>query len=141
MTDCHTLRGEWELMVKPRRGRAVLVGAADYYPSYNARTDLKVGDVWPLPATLAMYRLDLPSYQRMYADQHGCCAICGVERDPVRLVIDHNHRTGKVRGLLCSPCNTGLGFFKDSPDLVTAALTYLDTRGCYGANTLMEGLE
>lgn len=127
-------------MVKPRRGRAVPVGGADYYPSYNARTDLKVRDIWPLPSTLATYRLDMATYQSMYTLQNGCCAICQTQKDPIGLVIDHNHKTGKVRGLLCSGCNTALGLLQDSPDVVTAALTYLDTRGCYGANTLMEDI-
>ena len=43
-----------------------------------------------------------------------------------RLSVDHNHITGKIRGLLCSSCNVGLGVFKDSPDLLRKAIKYLD---------------
>lgn len=125
-------------MPKPKRVRAVLVGAADYRSSWLPRTNLTVSDPWPLPATLATYRMDLATYQRMYALQEGRCAICRVEKEPIGLVIDHNHKTKKVRGLLCSTCNTGLGFFRDIPDLLDAAIEYLDERGCYGPDSLKE---
>lgn len=50
------------------------------------------------------------------------CLICGSVH---RLHIDHCHKTGKVRGLLCSNCNTGLGMFRDSPMLLNRASEYL----------------
>lgn len=125
-------------MPKPRRGRAVLVGAADYRPQWVARTNLTVSDIWPLPSTLASHRMTLAAYQRMYAAQDRRCAICKAEREPLGLVIDHNHKSGKVRGLLCSACNTGIGLLKDSPDVLDAAIEYLETRGCYGPDSLSE---
>ena len=62
------------------------------------------------------------------------CYICGetVEEQGVaaaRLVIDHAHATNKFRGLLCGFCNTGLGLFRDRPDLLRNAVIYLETRG------------
>ena len=51
-----------------------------------------------------------------------CCQICGGFQ---RLSIDHDHVTGKVRGLLCSPCNIGLGGFKDNPESLLKAVEYL----------------
>lgn len=68
------------------------------------------------------------SYDDLMKAQRRRCAICGKRRsDKVgrRLVVDHDHKTGKVRGLLCSNCNNGLGRFKDSLLLLNAALTYL----------------
>ena len=50
------------------------------------------------------------------------CVICGAVDD---LCVDHSHRSGRVRGLLCSPCNKGLGFFKDNPALLLRASDYL----------------
>jgi hypothetical protein len=61
------------------------------------------------------------------------CEICnGEERRHKHLVVDHNHDTGEVRGLLCSTCNSGLGLFKDNPDVLASAIIYLKERGHYG---------
>lgn len=62
------------------------------------------------------------------------CEICGLPFESTPN-FDHNHSTGDFRGWLCASCNHGLGKFKDSPDVLRAALRYLLTRGCYGQNT------
>jgi hypothetical protein len=51
------------------------------------------------------------------------CMICG--EDSQRLAVDHDHGTGAVRGLLCGPCNMGLGSFRDRIEVLTAAMSYL----------------
>ena len=50
------------------------------------------------------------------------CVICGAEE---KLVVDHDHKTGKIRGLLCNHCNRGLGHFRDDPTLLEFAAQYL----------------
>lgn len=50
------------------------------------------------------------------------CIICG---DESKLVVDHDHQTGKIRGMLCNHCNRGLGHFRDSPQLLEFAAQYL----------------
>jgi hypothetical protein len=50
------------------------------------------------------------------------CVICGSEET---LVVDHDHKTGKVRGMLCNHCNRGLGHFRDDPTLLEFAAQYL----------------
>lgn len=52
----------------------------------------------------------------------GRCEICGEE---AKLVIDHDHKTGKFRGMLCGACNHGLGNFRDNPQVLKAAIKYL----------------
>lgn len=68
------------------------------------------------------YGVTALDYAAMLLAQHGQCAVCG---DVAPLHIDHNHVTGKVRELVCRPCNTGMGQFKDDADRVYAAWLYL----------------
>jgi len=72
------------------------------------------------------FKITLEDYQYMYDEQGGVCAICGTNEDKRMLAVDHCHETGKVRGLLCTCCNTGLGKFRDSPDLLIKAVEYLE---------------
>jgi len=76
------------------------------------------------------YGISLDQWEAMHSAQGGVCAICGeLQVDSgfryANLAVDHCHVTGKVRGLLCNACNRGLGFFKDRPDLVENAVSYL----------------
>jgi len=68
--------------------------------------------------------LTVDRYAQMMWEQEGSCAICATIPEK-KLVIDHNHKTDKVRGLLCSNCNSGLGMFKDSPRRLRTAIAYL----------------
>lgn len=68
------------------------------------------------------YGLAIEDYDAMFTQCGGLCEICRVA--PVRAV-DHCHQTGKVRGLLCSTCNRGLGVFKDSLEGLEKACEYL----------------
>lgn len=66
-------------------------------------------------------------YEVYFFMQCGECAICG--RKDRRLVIDHNHKTGKIRGLLCTRCNLSIGSFEDSQELLLKAVMYLKKHG------------
>jgi len=74
------------------------------------------------------YGISLKDYQTMYISQNGLCAICH-HPEPVKarmfLAVDHDHKTGKVRGLLCSKCNMALGGFGDSSEILRSAIRYL----------------
>lgn len=77
---------------------------------------------------LKQYALTPGEYDAMFARQDGRCAICRTTesgRDHRVLSVDHDHGTGKVRGLLCVGCNRGLGFFRDDPESLAAAMRYL----------------
>jgi len=68
------------------------------------------------------YNLTPEGYDALVAAQGGRCAIC---LDRAELVVDHDHDTGLVRGLLCPHCNTGLGRFRDCLDSLRRAIDYL----------------
>lgn len=59
------------------------------------------------------FGITLEQYDEMFENQNGVCAICGeINIDGRRLAVDHNHETGKIRGLLCTGCNTRLGILE-----------------------------
>ena len=67
----------------------------------------------------------MEDYRRMLSKQNGACAICK-QVSQETLAIDHCHTTGKVRGLLCRKCNTGLGNYDDEPSRLREAAAYLE---------------
>lgn len=71
------------------------------------------------------YDLTLEKYNKMLDKQKGCCALCGIYYENRKLNVDHDHETGKVRALLCSKCNNGLGLFNDNPELLEQAALYV----------------
>jgi hypothetical protein len=65
-------------------------------------------------------------YFRMEKEQRGVCAICKAPcTSGRRLAVDHNHTTGKVRGLLCLRCNFGIGYFEENLNIIGNAMKYL----------------
>lgn len=79
---------------------------------------------WRLNKT---YGITIDDYNKLLKHQNGVCAICGQFPDDGILVVDHNHKTNKIRGLLCHKCNFGIGIFRDSKTLLNNAVSYLDT--------------
>lgn len=72
------------------------------------------------------YCITSERYEEILKEQNNKCKICGVEYSSgKRFPVDHCHTTGKVRGILCSNCNTGLGMFKDNPKYLDFAIKYL----------------
>ena len=82
------------------------------------------------------YGIEYDFVKALYERQEGCCAICGTPGEmpasPEKrkapkgvLCVDHSHETGEVRGLLCRPCNQGLGYFSDDVVRMAAAMSYL----------------
>ncbi len=75
---------------------------------------------------LRKYGLTLDQYDELSVQQGDKCKICGgINKNGKRLFVDHSHTTGKIRGLLCSNCNSGLGFFEDNPQILINAAEYL----------------
>lgn len=73
-----------------------------------------------------MFGMSIEEYEDKAKQQNNVCAICGgVCKSGKRLAVDHDHKTGKIRGLLCGNCNGGLGKFQDNPELLIKAAEYL----------------
>lgn len=73
------------------------------------------------------YGITLNDFEEMLEGQNYKCAICKITLDlGAKTHVDHDHITGKVRGLLCPNCNYGLGFFKDNPISLLEAIKYLN---------------
>ena len=85
---------------------------------------------------LALYGMSDVDYAKMLVDQNGKCAICDKEETSIHsltgtmfsLSIDHDHTTGKVRGLLCNRCNRAIGMLGDDVDTLLKAVDYLTIR-------------
>jgi len=80
------------------------------------------------------YGLELGEYERILEAQSHCCAICGTNNPAgegvhngrlLSFAVDHDHVTGKNRGLLCNLCNRGIGFLQDDVEVLRKALEYL----------------
>jgi len=79
---------------------------------------------------LNKYGITIEEYDNLLTKQKGKCAVCQCKpkhkcKQQSYLCIDHCHKTGKVRGLLCQVCNKALGMLKDDPQLLKTALNYL----------------
>lgn len=76
---------------------------------------------------LAYYGLSQEEFDTLTERQCGCCAICGRPfTQSLRCVVDHDHVTGAVRGLLCDKCNLGIGHFNEKASTLIAAAQYLN---------------
>jgi len=74
------------------------------------------------------YGINTHQYNKMFDEQKGCCACCGRSHTDFKrgLHVDHNHTTGQVRGLLCTKCNPGIGYFDESTEKLEMAIAYLN---------------
>ena len=90
-------------------------------PNYYRRAELK-----------RKFGITLEQYEDMLREQNGACAICCQPETALRknrvlaLAVDHNHRTGENRGLLCTACNIGIGSLAESPERLYAAIAYIN---------------
>lgn len=109
--------GSWGIQAKQRsRNRN------KYFATYHMKRKL-----------VKRYGINEEIYQQILKKQEGKCAICGSKKAtpidyknaPQRLAVDHCHKTGKVRGLLCFSCNRALGYLKDDITLLKKAIEYL----------------
>ena len=107
--------------------------AVNKYVNHKYKTDPDFRKRRNRRRVVMKYGMKPKDYERILAEQNNACAICKtphIDENGKRLSVDHNHLlgTGAVRGLLCNPCNMGLGMFKDSPTILLAAFIYLENQ-------------
>lgn len=90
---------------------------ARYYAKYKDTSIKNYG-------LIRKYGIDIDKFNEMLEETNGVCQICG--NDMKKVVIDHNHRTGKVRGIICGHCNSLLGFAKDDIKTLEMCIKYLE---------------
>ena len=100
-------------------------------PGYKEKQQIKVNaylKTYRTPAyrKAADCRLNPTELKQLEERAQGRCEICG--KVMKEYVVDHCHVTSRIRGLLCRSCNTGLGLFKDSPEVLAAAIEYVTTK-------------
>ena len=112
---------------------------AETIRSYQASYRLKNAEVLRHKERQRKFGITREEYEQFFKDQNGVCAICkkpetATRRETVKaLAVDHCHKTGRVRGLLCSDCNTGIGKLKDDPEIIRMAAKYLDNHNTGGS--------
>lgn len=142
MKTCQVCNRELELFEFPR-GKQRMDGSYSYRPTckdctveqnldhYHNKGGKEKQKQRSFKNNLKKYGITPETYQQLFTQQEGKCAICSssevsVARRSYNLFVDHDHETGKVRGLLCHHCNTGLGHFKDKTEALQKAIEYLN---------------
>lgn len=114
-----TKKSEWYINNKDKR--------REYIENNKEKFKEKRSKYWK-KVKYEKYDITEEDYQKMFEAQNGECMICGTHQDKFNysLHIDHNHKTNKVRGLLCFKCNNGIGFFNDDVELLGKVIEYLN---------------
>jgi hypothetical protein len=77
-----------------------------------------------------LYGITLEEYDKMFLEQGNKCDLCGLDFvEGKRVAIDHDHNTGKIRGIIHLGCNSAIGLLLDSPDICRKAAVYLEKHG------------
>lgn len=95
---------------------------------FNARYNKKYREKRKEFLLKKRFGISLDEYNLLFSEQEGCCAICGAHQSELSksLAVDHCHSSGKIRGLLCIPCNVGIGNLQEKIEILESAIKYLD---------------
>ena len=108
-TICKKCKSEWGKSYYQKNKKSILLKQK----KWNRKKDLK-----------KKFNITLDQYGEMLNNQNGVCAICK-RKNKKTLAVDHNHSTGRIRGLLCGNCNWAIGLFLEDIGILTSAIEYL----------------
>jgi hypothetical protein len=99
----------------------------DYYKAKRRAHYIKNKDWFRKNHLKLKFGITLEDYNRLFDEQSGCCRICGTHQSQLKktLSIDHCHKTGKIRALLCQKCNQGIGMFHEDLETMQSAIEYI----------------
>lgn len=141
---CQNLYNKEYLMTHPVVAAKIKKNVQSYRKVYNQVNKAKRGNYlrhWAESNTTAVkarklkykYGISLDDYDYMMEKQGFCCMLCDKEfqlhKGRYSAHVDHDHKTGKIRGLLCFQCNIGLGSFKDDQAILSRAIRYIEHGG------------
>jgi hypothetical protein len=123
-----------------RKGYWAKKSAEGYWPEYQKSHKPERNSQSRKAMLKRQYGMTPEDYEQMFDEQQGLCALClrpetdtypnGVVK---RLCVDHDHETGRVRGLLCRACNVGMGLFGESAEMLRRAADHIDYHRSLGA--------
>lgn len=129
----HWIEEKRELCIKCKKNKRVSSKrqwckecSSDYHKNYSKDNRDHLKKLSKINKLKRHYNLSIEEFNKMKEKQKNCCAICETSFDNTKVHVDHCHDSGKVRGLLCNMCNTGIGFLKDSYEIVRSAAKYLE---------------
>jgi len=98
-------------------------GREDYMRNWRNKNKNYLREKW----LMQNYNITIADYNRMFAEQNGECKICRRHQSQLdkKLFVDHDHKTGKVRGLLCCSCNLVIGNANDNMEILQSSIEYL----------------
>lgn len=127
---CKDCKRDWDVLdLAPPAGkpRAIVPDSGGRCATHHRIEKKRQKDASHRRRVKSQYGLADGQYEAMYEAQGGRCAICRWATGKTRrLSVDHDHKTGYVRGLLCRPCNSMLGHLRDDPEAALRIYQYLD---------------
>lgn len=127
--QCRSCRNEKQRMYwngLPEDIREKRKNSSEYQKEWVKKNSEKVKESARAQHLKRKFKMTVEEYDSILESQNGVCKICGnVCATNKALAVDHDHRTGKIRGLLCKNCNTALGLFKDDEELMLKAINYI----------------
>lgn len=137
--DTPTFRANGSALIRDAQGNKYCPRCCQWLNEDQFSTSPYASDKLKSPCTqctnVARWGLTRSSYEALLDEQSGVCALCYQPPTARRLAVDHDHTCcpdnkscGRcIRGLLCHPCNTGLGLFRDSTEVLGLAISYLES--------------
>lgn len=125
--QCRSCLNAYRQTIRDRHGDQHKAYIKEYNKTYYAKNRekaLKWGRDNKRKYILAKYGLTESNFQKMVDEQNNRCKLCA-SKPKTHLYVDHDHTTGKIRGLLCHSCNVALGLFKDNITTLSNAILYL----------------